>query len=183
MCKSPILYIIQCGNRYCSNRLTSQVLRQLVRSAVICCVYFRLSSVCCGLWDVGSYPTPVNLACYCGSWRHLSLVCNFHVYTLELSFLGTEPEPTHVLLFTNTQTMTLNWLTLQLFASDIDFHEKSFNNIKSEQSKSNSLIKNIILYCMPGVFCARVGAGVGDSWFRDTRSRTPLFDHSHYMKD
>ena len=76
-------------------------------------LYVLSISVCSALWDVGSYqtlmncilmsifavdvgsyPTLVNLAYYCGSCLHLSLVCNFHVHTLELSFLGTEPEHT-----------------------------------------------------------------------------------------
>ena len=96
VCAKVLSYIILCGNTHYNNRLTSQVPRQLVRSAFLCWayMYFELSSVCSGLWDVGNYPTLVNLAYYCGSCLHLSLVCNFHVHTSELSFLGTEPEHT-----------------------------------------------------------------------------------------
>ena len=84
--------------------MASQVPRQLVRSAVI---YVLSISVCSALWDVGSYqtlmncilmsifavdvgsyPTLVNLAYYCGSCIHLSLVCKCQLKLLELSFPG-----------------------------------------------------------------------------------------------
>ena len=38
--------------------------------------------------DVGSYPTLVNLAYYCGSCFHLSLVCKCQLKSLELSIPG-----------------------------------------------------------------------------------------------
>ena len=55
--------------------------------------------------DVGSYPTLVNLAYYCGSCFHLSLVCKSQLKSLELSIPGAERAAWH------------NWLIL---LSDLD---------------------------------------------------------------
>ena len=45
---------------------------------IYACVYFAV--------DVGSYLILVNLAYYCESCFHVSVVCKFYVKTLELSF-------------------------------------------------------------------------------------------------
>ena len=58
--------------------------------------------------DVGSYPTLVNLAYYCGSCFHLSLVCKCQLKSLELSFPSSIAQlPVHKTTLKTFQSITL----------------------------------------------------------------------------
>ena len=158
-CAKALSYIIPCGNTYYSYRRSSSA-QQLYVVSTSNCFQFVVDGRTLGVIRHWSFwLTTVGVA-----FTWILFAISIYTHLGCRSWALNQNIPCAFLYKHSTQELLdLGLIDPPALCFRYQFSCKKFqlNNIKSGQLKLNSLIKTIILYCMPGVFCARVGEGRG----------------------